>query len=137
LREKDIQTKWSAWARDGWATAAAFELKICKGPSLPFSAVAAHQIAALQKVKRDGLFYKLQDTPVSWGGPSRFTRPAPFDCFVLAGDAFVVVCWYVPRKRKTCYMIDVDHFVAMRDGADRKSMTEEMARQACFRTVDL
>jgi len=86
---------------------------------------------------REGLYYKIADTPVSWQKeedlaepkkPFRFTRPAPFDCFFLrAIPAYVVVMFYKPRAKKNVYYIRVDDFINMVNDADRKSMTEEMA----------
>jgi len=113
-----------------------FELKLCKGKSLPFSAIAEHQIAALLAVSSpDGLYHKLTDQPVSIQEKTknmRFTRPKPFDCFFLQEQAAeIVIMFYVPRKKKTVYYIDISDFVEMKRKATRKSITEDMAQVAC------
>lgn len=107
-----------------------FELKLCKGTSMAFDHVADHQIEALKAVSgEEGLYHKIADSPVSYGG-QRFTKPKPFDCFVLKNiPAYLVICWYIPRKRKTFYYIKVNEFVEKRDAVERKSITEEMCAE--------
>lgn len=105
-----------------------FELKLCKGTSMAFNHVADHQIEALLAVStEEGLYHKIADSPVSWGG-QRFTKPKPFDCFVLRNiPAYVVICWYIPRKKKAFHYIPIRAFIEKRDTADRKSLTEQMS----------
>ena len=140
-----------------------FELKLCKGFSIPFASIAEHQIKALLAVQsQKGLYHKISDQPVSiqegadqkatlfeaflagqTGQPfptqekpgkekMRFTRPKPFDCFYLGEiPAYVVIMFYLPRKKKNVYYIYIDDFLAMRDEATRKSITETMAEEYC------
>jgi len=108
-----------------------FELKICKGKSLSFSAVAAHQKQALLDVSSGtGLYHKIADSPFFKDpkGRMRFTKPKPFDCFFLKHkEAYIVVMFYVPRKKKQVYYIFIRAFLEMEQNASRKSFTEEMA----------
>jgi len=117
-----------------------FELKLCKGVSLPFSRVESHQEEALlAATTREGFYYKIPDQPVSEleeGAPKgkeiqftqiRFTLPKPFDCFLVKNTpAYVVIMFYVPRKKKTVYYVRIEDFLEMKDLAKRKSMTEKM-----------
>jgi len=117
-----------------------FELKLCKGTSIPFSNIADHQVVALQNANSDvGLYHKLTDQPVSIHQKQedknmRFTRPAPFDCFFVKNyPAYVVIMFYTPRIRKNVFYIRINDFISMKLNTGRKSFTEEIAgRYACF-----
>jgi len=116
MKEKDVQT---LFGKKNQLTGV-FELKLCKEKSLPFEAVAAHQVKALLRVEGEGLYHKISD--MSMG-------EKPFDCFYLAElPAYVVPVFYIPRKQKTAYYIRIKNFIKMMKGADRKSFTEVMAR---------
>lgn len=136
MKEAQIQTLFGAWLKDNWYSSAAFELKLCKGTSLAFDAIAPHQIVGLKAVKDKGLYHKISDNPWIKDSPS-FTHPKPFDAFVLKGQAFVCICWYVVRKKKIVYAIDIDTFLSLKKSAGRKSLTEEMARDAATFEVNL
>ena len=136
MREADIQTIFKKWAQNNWYSPAAFELKLAKGTSMAFNHVAPHQLDALKIVKDTGLFHKITDQPWLKDRPA-FTAPKPFDCFVLKGQAFVCICWYIPRRRKTVYFIDVDDFLQLRDTCGRKSLTESMAKETASFEVEL
>lgn len=108
-----------------------FELKLCKGKSIRWDAVREHQIMALQAVAGSGFYHKIQDTPVSATSENskfRFTKRKPFDCFfVKCFPAYVVICWYEIRKRKTLYFIPIDRYVDDMAAATKKSFTEHDA----------
>lgn len=123
----------------------AFELKICKGTSMPFSSIADHQFKALLDINsKRGLYHKLTDIPVSainktgieQGSDNkksfRFVRPSPFDCFVLNTEAYIVVMFYELRKKKNVYYIHIRDLINLIETANRKSLTEEMAQEASF-----
>ncbi len=109
-----------------------FELKLCKGTSLSFSALAPHQRQALTAINSlTGLYHKISDSPFfkDPGGRMRFTKPKPFDCFLLKDlDAYVVVMFYTPRTKKNVYYIHIFDFLTMEMETERKSFTEDMAR---------
>lgn len=119
MREADFQTKFTRWAKYNVHTPTAFELKLAKSRSLPYSAVQDHQIAALLAVKKDKLCYKIPDSGIA---------QKPFDMFVLRGEAYVAVMFY-ERGQKEFFLIDVDEFISERDTSTRKSLTEQRARE--------
>lgn len=107
-----------------------FELKLCKGTSLPFNAIADHQEEALLAISgEEGLYHKISDSVVNMGSKeTRFTKKKPFDCFrVKKQPAYVVIMFYKPRIKKNVYYIPIRSFIKMRDFIDRKSITERMA----------
>ena len=125
MKEKDIQTKFTRWLKKH-KRPGAYELKICKGKSLPFAAVKEHQVNFLLKTQIEGIAHKLSD----------FTPGLkPYDCFFLHAPAFVVVSFWEPRNLRT-YMINIDSFIEMRDCSNRKSLTEKMADAAGI-SIDL
>ncbi len=104
-----------------------FELKFTKGKSIAFNALAEHQEKALLAVSGNGLYHKISDFPVFANSGVRFNRPKPFDCFYLSQTmAYVVVMFWIPRKKKNVYYIKIEDWIEMRTRADRKSATEEM-----------
>jgi len=115
-----------------------FELKLCKGKSLPFSSVAKHQEEALIAASsKTGLFHKISDSPFFTDKKMRFTKPKPFDCFLLRDyPAFVVIMWWVPRKKKNVYYIHINDWIILKETAGRKSITEDMAFEACSLSED-
>jgi len=125
MREREFQTEF----RKRNEVVGCFELKLCKKTSLPFNALADHQMSALFDASCDfGLFHKITDQPVFKGSKTRFTRPKPFDCFFLADiPSYVVVMFYVPRKKKNVYYIRIDKWIDMVGSYGRKSLNEEMA----------
>ncbi len=127
MKERDFQTQFSKRNK----IIGCFELKFCKGKSLPFSALAPHQEQALLDISSGkGLFHKITDQPFFKDpqGKMRFTRPKPFDCFYFRNTmSYVVVMFWESRKKKNVYYIPTVNWVKMRERADRKSMTEPMA----------
>lgn len=132
MRERDFQTEFGKRNK----VIGVFELKFCKGKSLPFKSVAEHQEQALLDIASDkGLYHKITDSPFFKDpkGRMRFTKPKPFDCFFLRGiDAYIVVCFWTPRKKKNVYYIFIEDWIDLKESADRKSLTEEMAEQAAM-----
>lgn len=133
MREKDFQTQFAK--RN--TLSGVFELKFCKGTSLPFSSLAEHQEKALlATTSEEGLFHKITDAPFFKDAQNkmRFTRPKPFDCFYLqCTPAYIVIMFWKPRKKKNVYYIPIFAFVSMRESAERKSITESMAKESSSR----
>lgn len=101
-----------------------FELKLCKGNSQSFKSVANHQVEALLKASGEGMYHKIQDEPFG-RTQYRFTKPKPFDCFFLKNTpAFVVLCWYTPRKKKEFHYIEIGDWETEKMIATRKSITK-------------
>ena len=70
MKEKDFQTEFGKRNR----IHGVFELKFCKGKSLPFKNLAEHQEKALLDASEDGLYHKITDQPV-YKDPKLFTLP--------------------------------------------------------------
>jgi len=105
-----------------------FEIKFTKGKSIPFKALAEHQEKALLAVAGNGLYHKITDQPIFKDSKVRFTKPKPFDCFYLSQTmAYVVVVFWISRKKKNVFYIKIEDWIEMRSRANRKSMTENMA----------
>ena len=103
-----------------------YELKICKGTSLPFDSVKQHQVEGLLEA-RTGLYHKITDFPIFAGSKARFNRPKPFDCIVFNQTVGYVVVWfYKPRQKKIFYKIPIKQYLKLKKEATRKSFTEEM-----------
>lgn len=115
MKEKDYQTIFNHWLKNVYKRTGAFELKLCRGKSLPFSAVAPHQVAALLHASNDGLVYKIPDCGYQ----------NPFDCVSLYQvPAFVVI-----KFKDSFELIDIHDFLLERDGGKRKSLTYERAKK--------
>ena len=136
MKERDFQTEFAK--RN--TLIGAFELKFCKGTSLPFSALAPHQEQALLDFSSSkGLYHKLTDSPFfkDPNGKMRFTRPKPFDCFKIANmAAYVVVLWWLSRKKKNVYYIKIQDWIKAKRETNRKSLTEQMAKGVASRIED-
>ena len=117
MKEKDLQSKFTRWLKTN-KKPGAYELKLCKTKSMPFSAVKEHQINALFKAQTEGIAYKISDFSPGY---------KPFDCFFLYAPAFVVIGFWQPRKLRV-YMINVSEFIQMKAYSSRRSLTEEMAK---------
>lgn len=126
-----MQTLWGKYLRNNPPKkSAVFELKICKGPSIPFNALKEHQVKALQEVTESGFYHKLIDPPVFANMQTRFNAPRPFDCFFLINiEAFVVIWFYHERKPKEFIFIPISVFLDERNNSKRKSLTELRAKQ--------
>lgn len=129
--EKDFQRLFKQWlAANMPKQTTVYELKIEKGKSIAFDRVYDHQVAGLRMAKYAGLYHKIADTTMSFGGVQKFNKPKPFDCFVITkAEAYVVVLFYVPRQDKKVYFIDVDDWIKEKETSTRKSLTEERARE--------
>lgn len=127
-REAKLQVRFGHWLKAVYMeryAMGAFELKYCVGDSLPFSAVKAHQIAALVAVKHGKFYYKIPDDSMG---------AKPYDCFCMSrGDAYVVIEYSVAGF--FC-LIDIDVFVAEQKRSARKSLTSARARAIAAWVVD-
>lgn len=109
-------------------TSEAYELKICKDPSLPFNVVKPHQIEGLLKAENEALYHRVTDQPWTPQMQYAFTLKKPFDCLVLVKvKSYVVVWFYKPRKPKIFIKIPIKAWVAEEGLSNRKSITEQRA----------
>jgi len=126
MKEKDIQTIFGKKNK----TFGVFELKLCKGKSIRYDAVAEHQMKALKDVGfgGKGLYHKINDLPVFPGCKTRFASKKPFDCFYLKfQNSYIVVCFYLPRKEKLFCYITPEAWEESEKESDRKSIRKEEA----------
>lgn len=125
--EKNFQTDFNKWCKHIFYKTAVFELKISDGKSLPFSDVADHQISSLYAAKHGNLVMKIPDTGFQ----------NPFDSFMMVMvPAYVVIMFKAQeRNRKEFIMVDIDTFCEEKRISDRKSLTEDKAKEIgkiCF-----
>mgnify|MGYP003394311371 CR=1 FL=1 len=119
-REAQFQVRFSHWLKAVYLKnnhGGLFELKQCK-LSLPFDAVAVHQLDALVCAKLGKFYYKIPDDSVG---------QKPVDCVGLSCvDAYIVI--YYSHERFFC-LVDVLVFVAEEKDSDRRSLTAARARE--------
>lgn len=107
-----------------------YELKICKGTSLPFDSVDTHQKVALLQAEQSSLFHRITDQPWLPDRPYSFTKKKPFDCLVLVRvNAFVVLWFYIPRKPKIFIKIRIKDWIDEQNTSTRKSITHQRAKE--------
>jgi len=137
--EKNFQSLFKVWLGQNMPkVSTVYELKLEKGNSIPFDRVYDHQITGLRMCKYAGLYHKIADTTMTFGGKQTFNKPKPFDCFVMVGaEAYVVILFYVPRQDKVVYFIDVDDWIAEKASSSRKSLTQDRARAISKRVIIL
>lgn len=131
MKEKDVQSRFSKWIRQGFfPQSAAFELKLTKGnKALSFSGFQEQQLPMLHKAKHGCVYKKLSDMDPSL---------KPFDALQICyANSFVVACWYHERKPITAYWIDIDHFLEEQKTSTRKSLTEQRASQLATKIISL
>jgi hypothetical protein len=128
MTEKNMQTFFGKYLQKNLPVSTeVYELKICKGKSLPFNMVKDHQIEGLLKAET-GLYHKITDFPMFAGSKIRFNRPKPFDCICFnKASSFIIIWFYIPRAKKVFYKIKIKDFLKCKETAERKSITEEMA----------
>lgn len=116
----------------------AYELKYTKGTSIAFDMVKPHQVEALLKVEREGLYHRITDQPWIVDRPNVFTYKKPFDCFfIIKGKAFVVVWFYKERKPKNFIKIRINDFLKLKESTKRKSFTESMALEVATEVLNI
>ena len=115
---------------------AVYELKICKNKSMPFGQVKRHQINELQRAKYGNLYHKIADQTFGRAGKFGHTLPKPFDCFnIYKAKAYIVIVYYKLRQKKEFIFIDIDKFIVEACNSDRKSLTEERAKEIAKYTI--
>lgn len=120
MKEADFQTRFNKWAKYFVTETQAYELKLCKGTSMPFSAVAKHQYKSLHTSKHGVFAYKIADVG--------FARK-PYDGFVLCGVPAYVYIMFYRRGQKEFIRIDIDVLIKEKKTSNRKSLTEERAKE--------
>lgn len=118
-RESEFAVKFSHWAKANWnvkENPAYFEYKVSRTTSLPFSEVSEKQYNNLQINK---FYFKFSDYD---------RMGTPFDAVFFCGVGYVVIQYYRPGN-KEFFIIPVNTFIKERDSSNRKSLTEDRARE--------
>ena len=115
MLEKDFQSHFNKWIKAKFKKTAAFELKLCRGNSLPFNAVQPHQSRALYEAKNGQIIYKIPDVGYQ----------NPLDSFCLSGvPAYVVI-----KYPNFFCLIDIDDWLNEVKMSDRKSLISTRAQE--------
>lgn len=122
MREAQIQSLYGKYLRENKPKGNyCYELKIIKKGNFRFKQVQEYQIEALQS-SLNGFYHKIPDMAAQNG----FSGRKAFDCLWVKFDqAYVVPCFYSPRKYKDCYLIPVSLFCEMRK--DSVSLSKKQA----------
>lgn len=124
MKERAMTADALKYVRDVLKQTAAVEVKVAKGRSIPFDALAEHQERALLLANTTCIYHKISDTGAMYG-------ELPFDGFVLCNvPAYVSVIW--PRKGTT--LIRISDWISERDISERKSLTFERASEIAYKT---
>lgn len=112
-----------------------YELKLIKKGNFRFKQVQESQVEALQW-SLNGFYYKIPDMAAKNG----FSGSKPFDClWMKASEAYVVPCFYLPRKYKIAYLIPVSLFVELRKQSVSlsKKQADDLVSSGCICSVSL
>lgn len=118
-REAQFAVKFSHWAKANWpveTSPAYFEYKVSRTTSLPFSEVSEKQYNNLQ-IRR--FYFKFSDYD---------RMGTPFDAVFFCGAGYVVIQYYRPGN-KEFFIIPVNTLLLEKETSNRKSLTEERARE--------
>lgn len=128
MKESQLQTLFARVNRP--TRSEVYELKITKTGRLPFARLAPHQERSLSNIDSSiGEYKKLSDMSAD---------RKPYDShFLVNVPAYVIVCFYQPRRPKILYFIRIKDFIDFRDRHTMKSMTEEDAKVISERTLEL
>ena len=120
MKESSMQTLFGRYLKDNPPPETEkYELKMTKGKSIRWDAVAEHQVEALL----DPLQYHKIPDMASIGG---YSSPKPYDCFVMVNvTGYVVVWFYKPRQPKVFHKMDIKDYLMVMSTAPRKSYREE------------
>lgn len=112
MTERDLYGPFGQYIAKHWeGGSAAFELKLVKGNSFPFSKLEPHQERALRMATGNGVYHKISDQSLG---------SKPFDSFIVKNaEAYVVLCF-----GKSAYFIDIGVWDLYREThRDKKSIT--------------
>jgi len=107
-REAEFTTRFKKWlhAQPSSDSAAAYEIKVTTGKSIPFSDVQPHQVDALVQVRENFFSFKIPDAGYQ----------NPFDMFIMNKQrAYVVMAFLTPRQPAKVWVIDIRVFLTMRE----------------------
>ena len=121
MKEKNFQVTFSHWLKSVHRQTGAFELKVAKNESLPFSAVAPHQLQALEQVRYGTFVFKIPDMGLQ----------NPYDCFCFTRQP----AWVVVKYEKFFCLISIDVFLLEMERTVRKSLTAKRAEEIASEVI--
>lgn len=125
--EAEFQTRFGRWLKYQNLPTAAFELKISKTKSIPFSCTEEQQVPSLLAAKHGQLDYKPPDV-------SHTLKPCDL-LHIREGDGKMVVMFEYSLSQKVFYIIDVDQWVSEQNHSKRKSLSVKRAGEIGVRCV--
>lgn len=120
MTEAKFQTAFSRWASHNLNKTVVCELKLTKDKSIPFNALAPHQLGALKRATIGCVRHKISD--------SGFDQK-PFDHFTICHSPAYVVIMFYRHGQKEFFMIPVGIWEKEELTSKRKSLTEGRARE--------
>jgi len=114
-REAKFTTRFIKWCKHFKHHTFAFEVKVTRGKSIPFSALMEHQFASLYHAKHSYFVWKIPDDG----------RQKPFDGFMMFEVKAYVVVYFDRPGNVEFFMIDIDDWAREREYSERKSLSEE------------
>jgi hypothetical protein len=129
MTEAKFQSEYNKWKAVNMRITCAEELKVAREERLKIRDIAPHQLANLKNAKHGFIQHKIPD----------LGEQNPFDSFSLCEvPAYLIVLFYVPRRPKNFYIIDIDSFLGfMDDFPHKKSLTEEDCAKISYRKETL
>ena len=124
--EADFCTEFGRWVKHAkLSSSMALEMKVSETDSIPFSALEEHQADALLAAKHKQLYFKIPDTSFS---------PLPCDSFLLVNAPGMVVVMFRSQDhgQKEFFMIPIDAWKYEELSSERKSLTEDRAREISY-----
>jgi hypothetical protein len=163
MRERNFYTPFRDWINQNVdmvnkeiGSNLVIEIKLVKSDSVdkimsfPFDMVTEDEVENLKiATQEQGLPYKIPDMPHrpkkclnNNDCPLRFIPKKPFDFFYISRSrAFVVVIFWVPRKKKIMYWINLNKFLEIKEyyntTLDRKSIREQNLKKYSEFTTEL
>jgi len=120
MNEAKFTTKLKKWVANEFPHTCGIEVKYTENGRIRFDGVAEHQLDALKKMSDGSLVYKIPDD-------SRGRKP--FDLMSYCQSLAYVCLYFYSHGEDKFYLFSVEDWQTMRDEADRKSATQEMARE--------
>lgn len=130
-REAEFQTRLNKWMKYHiealGLNAFWLEAKVSRTNSIPFSAVKDHQERSLKQAEEGYMYHKFSDA---------MRMGTPCDAIYTYKVGGIIALQYWKPQEKTFYLIPYKAWVKEKESSNRKSLTEERAREigiiCCF-----
>lgn len=119
--ERDFYPNWKKYIESHRPDSSElYELKLVKGNKpFAFNQVHDYQVEGLLEAL-GGKFVRIMDQPYTEDGFQQ--RKLCDSLWIKASECFIVVIFWIPRKRKIAVMIPIKDFVKLRDTHPKKSI---------------